>query len=91
MFDDDSRYADAEEKTVEDSRGRQVRVVSVPDAPEQSRAGVHRRRQGQRLDHLAHHYLGAATDYWKICEINGAMHPDQLAESAYIDIPKKES
>lgn len=90
MFDESSRYKDAPVETVEDARGREVRAVTPQDTPNRRLAGYHRRQQAQRLDHLAHRYLGDATAYWKICEINDVMHPDQLAERSMIAIPTKE-
>lgn len=36
--------------------------------------------QGDRLDLLAAKYLGDPELYWRICDANGALHPDELME-----------
>jgi len=33
---------------------------------------------GERLDHIAAHYLGDAEQFWRICDGNSAMQPDAL-------------
>lgn len=33
-----------------------------------------------RLDNLAAHYLGDPQPYWRICDANRAMRPDELVE-----------
>ena len=35
-----------------------------------------------RLDNLAAHYLGDPLQYWRICDANRAMRPDELTEIA---------
>ena len=89
MFDEKSRYAKAETYRVTDRRGREVAVVAVPDRPEAGLAGYHALRQGQRIDHLAAHYLQDAAGYWRICEANDVMLPETLTEQAEIAIPVK--
>ncbi len=37
-------------------------------------------RQGERLDHLAAHYLGDPELFWRICDANRAMRPAGLTE-----------
>ncbi len=37
---------------------------------------------GDRLDNLAARYLGDPLQYWRICDANGAMRPDELTETA---------
>ncbi len=89
MFDEKSRYVKAQTYTVTDHRGRQVSVVCVPPPPTQVMLGIHVLRQGQRLDHLAAHYLDNPAGFWRICELNDAMLPDALAERPEIAIPVK--
>mgnify|MGYP000518623093 CR=1 FL=1 len=90
MFDEKSRYSQQPTYTVTDARGRKVRVVEPPEAPQQELLGFHRRRDGQRLDHLAYRYLDYASGFWRICEINDAMNADMLQEAMEIAIPEKE-
>jgi hypothetical protein len=89
MFDDKSRYAKLKTYEVTDRRGRKVVVVSVPPPPFQLPLGRHLLKQGQRLDHLAKHYLDDPAAYWRICEMNGVMLPESLSEEREIIIPRK--
>jgi hypothetical protein len=36
---------------------------------------------GDRLDNLAASYIGDPSLYWRICDANGAMRPDELTET----------
>jgi hypothetical protein len=36
--------------------------------------------EGERLDHIATHYLGDPEQFWQICDANGAIRPDELVE-----------
>ncbi len=89
VFESKSRYAKLEPYEMIDRQGRRVKVVPVPDAPEQSRLGTHLLRQDQRLDHLAAVYLDDPAGFWRICEMNDVMLPDVLKEQREIEIPKK--
>lgn len=89
MFDPKSRYAALAPYAVVDRRGRTVQVLPPAPAPAQSELGIHALRQGQRLDHLAAHYLADPAGFWRICEQNNAMLPDQLAEAPEITIPTR--
>jgi hypothetical protein len=37
--------------------------------------------QGERLDNLAAQYLGDPTFFWRLCDANNAMRPNELTES----------
>ncbi len=37
-------------------------------------------RQGDRLDQITFQYLGDPEQFWRICDANGAMRPDELTE-----------
>lgn len=37
--------------------------------------------EGDRLDNLAHRYIGDPEQYWRLCDGNGAMRPDELIET----------
>jgi hypothetical protein len=89
VFDTTSRYAKTQIYSVTDHRGRQVSIVAVPDAPTQGLLGYHVLRQGQRVDHLAAHYLNDPTGFWRICEENDVMLPEALSEAPEIAIPTR--
>lgn len=42
---------------------------------------VHTVAQGDRLDVVAARYLGDPTLFWRICDANRAMRPDELTET----------
>jgi hypothetical protein len=66
-------------------------AVTVSESPRRSRPprlGVHIRRDGERLDHLANHYLKDPTGFWRICDANDAMLPDSLTDAPRVDIPR---
>ena len=58
---------------------------AIPAA--ETELGEHLRKQGQRLDHLANHYLGDANGFWRIAELNDAMLPDSVLTQDTIKIP----
>lgn len=91
IFDPKSRYAQLEPYAVKDRRGRTVKVLPVPNAPEQTSIGVHLKLQGQRLDHLAHNYLDDPAGFWRICELNDVMQAEMLSETEEIEIPGRTS
>jgi hypothetical protein len=37
--------------------------------------------QGERLDHIAARYLGDSELFWRICDANRAMRPEELTET----------
>jgi hypothetical protein len=89
MFDPKSRYANLPTYSVSDSRGRMVQVVPAAPPPEQELAGLHVRKDGQRLDLLAGRYLDDPCAFWRICELASVMVPDALNLAAEIPIPKR--
>jgi hypothetical protein len=89
MFDQKSRYAQAETYVVTDARGRIVRVVASPPPPEQVQLGIHLLKQGERPDLLAAKYLNDPAGYWRIAEENNVMLPEALTEAREIEIPVK--
>jgi hypothetical protein len=91
-----SRYFGIEkaELTLLDSAGEQRVVRFVRRRFVQRAAGSttlvsHALVQGERLDHLAARYLGDPTQFWRICDANGVLRPEELVEEPdrRIDIP----
>lgn len=70
-----------------DRKGRQVACVLPARIPPAPNLGLHRRHDGQRLDHLADRYLGDPTAFWRIAAHNDAMTVEQVAEQPFIAIP----
>lgn len=89
MFSDKSRYKDLTTYESTDSRGRKVKVVAVPNAPNKSILGYHALKQGQRIDHLASKYTNDEAGFWRIAEANDSMTAEAITEKAEIAIPNK--
>ena len=66
-----------------------VACVTPALIPPAARVGLHRRRDGQRIDHLAERYLGDATAFWRIAQHNDAMSVEQIADAPFVAIPQK--
>lgn len=89
MFDPNSRYAPMAPYTVVLPDGRQVTAVRLPLPASRPLLGYHRRLGGQRLDHIAAHYLGDPTAFWQLCDAGNVICPDALASRELIGIPAK--
>lgn len=90
VFDAKSRYVRyASLTTATDRRGREVACVTPAEVPPQTELGRHRLRQGQRLDHLANHYLGDPAGFWGIAEANDAMTAEAALDQPLVVIPTK--
>jgi hypothetical protein len=87
MFQPTSRYHDVEtvKMTVRDSRG-QPRVVSykrrrfIPSGAATTTLAEHTVTQGDRLDNLAARYVGDPEQFWRICDDNKVLRPEELTE-----------
>ena len=90
VFDPKSRYARyARRVTAIDRRGRVVAAVSPAELPAQAELGRHRLRQGQRLDHLAAHYLGDPAGFWRIAELEDAFSTEAALDAPLVRIPTR--
>jgi hypothetical protein len=98
MFFPGSRYEALGTYTITRPDGTPVAVTRTPllRSPSDGAGGAarllgfHRRHEGQRLDHLAAHYLKDATMFWRLCDGNGTPAPDALAARELIGIPAPE-
>ncbi|MBK5305239.1 MAG: hypothetical protein JJD92_00975 [Frankiaceae bacterium] len=91
VFDEKSRYLKfSHPLEAVDMRGRQVSWVTPARIPAQRLLGEHRRRDGQRLDRLASHYLDDPTGFWRIAAINDAMTAEAIADLPRVRIPVRE-
>ncbi len=90
VFDPKSRYVKhSTVTTATDRRGRTVSCVTPALVPPQTELGKHKKKQGQRLDHMAAHYLNNPAGYWRIAELEGAMTAEAALAPALIRIPTK--
>ncbi len=53
------------------------RLVPMPDRF--ALLTVHSVREGDRLDNITARYLGDPLQFWRVCDANGVMKPDELA------------
>jgi hypothetical protein len=86
MFEPTSRYYDIEtvKMTVGDDEG-EPRVVSykrrrIIPSGEMMTLVEHTVTQGDRLDNLAARYVGDPEQFWRICDANNVLRPEDLTE-----------
>lgn len=90
VFDPKSRYVKFAKVTqATDRRGRTVACLTPAQLPPQVELGRHKLRQGQRLDHLAAHYLDDPAGFWRIADLNDAMSVESALDTALVGIPTK--
>jgi hypothetical protein len=90
VFDAKSRYVKfARIAGATDRRGRTVSHVTPAEVPPQTELGRHKLREGQRLDHLANHYLEDPAGFWRIAELNDAMTAESALDTPLVGIPTK--
>ena len=78
-----SRYAGLETVKLELPDGREVvhlRRRFVPPPERFALLQEHMVRQGDRLDNITAEYLGDPEQFWRICDANAALHPEELEE-----------
>ena len=83
MFEPSSRYYHLETATLRLPNGREVvyvlrRFLPAPEAV--PAAGETLVGPGDHLDHIAARTLGDPELFWRICDANGALRPDELTE-----------
>jgi hypothetical protein len=89
MFTKGSRYEKAGTATAAKLDGTLVAVTRIPLPTSLSLIGFHRQREGNRLDLVAARYLGDATAFWRLCDVNQSVVPDALAARDLIGIPPR--
>lgn len=99
MFDPTSRYYNiaTAQLTVTDRDG-QSRVIAykrrrfIPALDGTVTIVEHLVTQGERLDNITTRYLGDPTQFWRVCDANLALNPDELTdepgEAIRIALPK---
>ncbi len=89
MFFPGSRYQGLGAYSVRRLDGTTILVTRLPLPRSEPVAGYHRRLVGQRLDHLAAHYLANAAAFWRLCDANNTPVPDALATMELVGIPQR--
>jgi hypothetical protein len=83
-FSSTSRYYATETVTKETGDGETLVYLRRRFVPLSDRFSVlfeHMVSQGERLDNITHLYLGDPGQFWRICDANGALHPDELTDT----------
>jgi hypothetical protein len=78
-----SRYAGIETATLEDAAGVTIiylRRRFVPPPERFSLLREHVVKQNERLDNITAHYLDDPEQFWRVCDANRAMRPEELME-----------
>lgn len=84
LFPPASRYFGIETATLEDAAGKTViylrrRFVPLPE--HFALLQEHVVTQEERLDNITAKYLDDPEQFWRVCDANRAMRPDELAET----------
>jgi hypothetical protein len=90
VFLQNSRYYDLPRATLVAPDGRELVYVRRRFVPATKAEGVtYTVTQGDRLDNVTRRTLGDPEGFWRICDANGAMRPDELTEvvGRVLDIP----
>lgn len=84
LFPPNSRYAGFETKTIEAADGRVIVYLQrrfLPSPENFALLQEHVVTQGERIDNITARYLGDPEQFWRVCDANAAMRPDELTET----------
>jgi len=91
MFFKGSRYEKVPEATLTDASGRVICYKCTRFIVDPVAIAGHRVLKGERLDQIAWQQFRDAERFWRICDANRALWPDDLLqEAAVIRIPPSE-
>lgn len=82
-FPENSRYHGIGTATLEQEGKEAIAYLKRRLVPPPERFAVIREHtvvEGDRVDNLAAQYLGDPELYWRLCDANGVMRPDELTE-----------
>ena len=83
-FPPNSRYNGIGTAKLTTADGRTIVLIKrrfVPAPEEFSLIQEHSVIQGDRLDNITAKYLGDPEQFWRLCDANGAIRPDELTET----------
>jgi nucleoid-associated protein YgaU len=82
LFFKGSRYERVESHSITDESGSVITYKKVRFISETHASMGHLVVQGDRLDNIAHRYYKDPERFWRICDANLAMWPDELVAEA---------
>jgi hypothetical protein len=84
LFPPTSRYADIDTALMQTADGQTVIYLCRRILPSPAKFALlqeHVVTQGERLDNITARYLGDPEQYWRLCDANTAVRPDELTET----------
>ena len=88
MFDRTSRYYTIQDARITVVEGDEVTRIIVykrrrfiPPAGGTTTLVEHTVSQGDRLDNVTARYLGDPVQFWRVCDANNVLRPDELEET----------
>jgi hypothetical protein len=84
MFANNSRYLNIPTSVYETAAGRQYAYLQrrfLPQPEQFSILLLHAVTEGERLDNLAAQHIGDPELFWRVCDANRAMRPEELTET----------
>ena len=91
MFDPTSRYSTIATTTMSvpdaDDGTREIRYVKrriIPSSEGMTTMVEHTVAQGERLDLITARYLGDPTQFWRVCDANNVLVPEELEETGRV-------
>jgi hypothetical protein len=86
MFDPTSRYYNLPIRSISLFDGGEMREIKyvqrrfIPASSDMTTVIEHMVTEGERLDNIAARYIGDPTQFWRICDANDAVRPQELTE-----------
>lgn len=84
LFPVNSRYYASETARLEVAGRATIVYLRRRFAPQPERLALvqeHTVSEGERLDNITAHYLGDPELFWRVCDANAAMRPDELTQT----------
>jgi hypothetical protein len=84
MFPITSRYYNTATATLETADGKTIIYLRRRFVPPPERFELlfeHTVAEGERLDTIAAQYLGDPEQFWRLCDANNALRPEELLET----------
>jgi hypothetical protein len=80
MFFRGSRYETVADGIYEDPSGRKIPYKLLRVIPDVTGIQAHAVKQGERLDLIAFQFYGDPEQYWRVCDGNRALKPEDLLD-----------
>lgn len=91
MFETNSRYYNIQTATLTvtdpDGRSREIRYVLrrfIPPPEDMTILVEHAVTQGERLDNITARYLADPTQFWRVCDANDVLEPEELESTGRV-------